>query len=149
MPTSMCLLAEAVLAATPAARSTAATQGTARGAVIRTCGLRPRVRLKRPVDAPRIRRGRRALDTDGIPAEGREHPSEPLLKLKLRVCVPSPKTVRGCPASDCRMNVETARPSLGRIRGPYVLKILTMHVSTPCWPWYPMVSASAYRFASS
>ena len=26
-----------------------------------------------------------------------------------------------------------ARPSLRRIRGPYVLKIRAMHVSTPCW----------------
>src|ERR671936_1074565 len=28
---------------------------------------------------------RRALDTDGLPAEGREHPSEPLLQLDLRL----------------------------------------------------------------
>src|SRR5919201_5300155 len=30
-------------------------------------------------------RARRALDTDGLPAEGREHPSEPLLQLDLRL----------------------------------------------------------------
>jgi preprotein translocase subunit SecG len=29
----------------------------------------------------------------------------------------------------------TVRPSCGRMRGPYVLKIRTMHVSTPCWRW--------------
>ena len=28
-----------------------------------------------------------------------------------------------------------ARPSCGRIRGPYVLKIRTIAVSTPCWRW--------------
>src|SRR5438552_15774739 len=28
---------------------------------------------------------RNALDTDGLPAEGREHPSEPLLQLDLRL----------------------------------------------------------------
>ena len=30
-----------------------------------------------------------------------------------------------------------------------MLKIRTIAVSTPCWPWYAIVSASAYRFASS
>ena len=30
-------------------------------------------------------------------------------------------------------NVTEARPSLRRIRGPYVLKIRAMQVSTPCW----------------
>ena len=29
------------------------------------------------------------------------------------------------------MKLETTRPSPGRIRGPYVLKIRTMRVSTP------------------
>ena len=41
------------------------------------------------------------------------------------------------------MNVTDARPSFRRIRGPYVLKIRAMHVSTPCWVWYAIVSASA------
>src|SRR5256714_8523377 len=31
------------------------------------------------------RAARNALDTDGLPAEGREHPSEPLLQLDLRL----------------------------------------------------------------
>ena len=44
----------------------------------------------------------------------------------------SPATVIGSPASPWRTNVGIARPSWGRIRGPYVLKIRTMPVSTPC-----------------
>ena len=52
-----------------------------------------------------------------------------------RVCCPSPKTVIGRSCSAWRMNVGIARPSCGRIRGPYVLKIRTIAVSTPCWRW--------------
>src|SRR5919202_6758523 len=81
----MCLLAPAEGARTSTAAISDATKGTACGAVVRTCGLCPRVRLNRPVDAPGSRRGRRNLHTDGLPAEGREHPSEPLLQLDLRL----------------------------------------------------------------
>ena len=41
------------------------------------------------------------------------------------------------------MKFGIARPSFGRMRGPYVLKIRTIEVSTPCWRWYAIVSASA------
>jgi hypothetical protein len=34
--------------------------------------------------------------------------------------------------SACDAKVGIARPSFGRIRGPCVLKIRTMEVSTPC-----------------
>jgi hypothetical protein len=34
-----------------------------------------------------------------------------------------------------RTNVGIARPSWGRMRGPYVLKMRAIHVSTPCWRW--------------
>jgi hypothetical protein len=47
------------------------------------------------------------------------------------------------------MNVGIARPSSGRIRGPNVLKIRTMPVSTPWVARYAIVSASPKRFASS
>ena len=46
---------------------------------------------------------------------------------------PSPNTVSGLPAIAWLRKVGTARPSLGRIRGPYVLKIRAIAVSTPCW----------------
>ena len=36
-----------------------------------------------------------------------------------------------------------ARPSFDRIRGPKVLKMRTIPVSTPCWRWYAIVIASA------
>ena len=39
-------------------------------------------------------------------------------KQKQRVCEPSPNTVSGLSASAWSRNVGTARPSLGRIRGP-------------------------------
>ncbi len=43
----------------------------------------------------------------------------------------------------------TMRPSFGRIRGPYVLKMRTMRVST-WWKFrYAIVIASAKRLASS
>ncbi len=48
-----------------------------------------------------------------------------------RVWLPSPATVSGSPASACVTKVGTARPSSGRIRGPWVLKIRTIAVSTP------------------
>jgi hypothetical protein len=48
-----------------------------------------------------------------------------------RVCVPLPCSVIGWPRSAWVMKVGTARPSSGRIRGPYVLKIRTMPTSTP------------------
>ncbi len=41
------------------------------------------------------------------------------------------------------MKFTDARPSLRRMRGPYVLKMRAMHVSTPCCWWYVIVSASA------
>ncbi len=41
-------------------------------------------------------------------------------------------TVTGAPASACRMNVGIARPSRARVRGPKVLKIRTILVSTRC-----------------
>ena len=47
------------------------------------------------------------------------------------------------------MKFGIARPSFGRIRGPYVLKIRMIAVLTPCFFRYEMVSASAKRFASS
>ena len=56
-------------------------------------------------------------------------------KQKLRVWEPSPNTVSGLSVSAWRRKVGMARPSCGRIRGPYVLKIRTMQVSTPCWRW--------------
>lgn len=52
-------------------------------------------------------------------------------KVNERVWEPSPKTVRGSPASAWLMSEGTIRPSFARIRGPYVLKIRTMRVSTP------------------
>src|SRR2546430_5860535 len=55
MPTSMLLLAEAAGAAATATAKATAVAATSR------------------------------LDTDGLPAEGREHPSEPLLQLDLRL----------------------------------------------------------------
>ena len=53
-------------------------------------------------------------------------------KQKLRVCEPSPNTVTGLPSSDWRKKVGIARPSFARIRGPYMLKIRTIAVFTPC-----------------
>jgi hypothetical protein len=65
------------------------------------------------------------------------------------VCVPVPCTVNGTPRSAWLMNVGIARPSSGRIRGPYVLKIRTMAVSSPWNRWYAIVAASENRFDSS
>ena len=47
------------------------------------------------------------------------------------------------------MKLGMARPSLGRIRGPKVLKIRTIPVSTPWVVRYASVIASAKRLASS
>ena len=47
------------------------------------------------------------------------------------------------------MKFVTTRPSCSRMRGPYVLKMRTMRVSTPCERWYAIVIASANRLASS
>ena len=49
--------------------------------------------------------------------------------------LPSPNTVSGLPASAWRTKVGIARPSWARMRGPYVLKMRTIAVSTPCWRW--------------
>ena len=47
------------------------------------------------------------------------------------------------------MKFGIARPSSRRMRGPNVLKMRTMRVSSPWYRWYAMVMASAKRFASS
>ena len=47
------------------------------------------------------------------------------------------------------MKFDTTRPSRGRMRGPYVLKMRTIRVSIPWYRWYAIVMASANRFASS
>src|SRR5262249_23699501 len=52
---------------------------------------------------------------------------------KDRVCDPSPNTVSGPPPTPWVTNAGTARPALARMRGPNVLKIRTIRVSTP---WY-------------
>ena len=49
-----------------------------------------------------------------------------------RVWLPSPATVIGRPVRACVAKAGIARPSFGRIRGPWVLKIRTIAVSTPC-----------------
>ena len=41
------------------------------------------------------------------------------------------------------MKFGIARPSCERMRGPYVLKMRTIEVSTPCAEWYAVVIASA------
>jgi hypothetical protein len=66
-----------------------------------------------------------------------------------RVWPPVPCTVIGSPRSAWLMKVGMARPSSGRIRGPYVLKIRTMAVSSPWKRWYAIVAASEKRLASS
>ena len=55
----------------------------------------------------------------------------------------TPNTVTGFPSSAWRRNVGIARPSLARMRAPYVLKMRTIAVSTPCCRWYAIVIASA------
>src|SRR5205807_10345051 len=57
--------------------------------------------------------------------------------------------VSGSPASACVMNCGTARPSSLRMRGPYVLKMRTIRVSTPRARRYAITYASAARLASS
>ena len=72
-----------------------------------------------------------------------------VMYVKLRVWFPSPKTVTSSLRSACDMNAGTARPSLTRMRGPYVLKMRTILVSSPWNRWYAIVMASAKRLASS
>src|SRR5262249_4454163 len=80
----------------------------------------------------------------------RQRPSmRSLMYWNERVWAPSPKTVMGTPVSAWLLNAGMARPSLSRMRGPKVLKILTMRVSIPCVRWYAMVIASPNRLASS
>jgi hypothetical protein len=49
-----------------------------------------------------------------------------------RVWLPSPATVIGWPVSAWLAKAGIARPSFGRMRGPCVLKIRTIAVSTSC-----------------
>ena len=44
---------------------------------------------------------------------------------------PLPKIVTSSPLSACAMKFGTARPSLTRMRGPYVLKMRTIFASSP------------------
>ncbi len=72
-----------------------------------------------------------------------------VMYVKLRVCDPSPKIVTSSLRRAWLMNAGTARPSLTRMRGPYVLKIRTIFASSPWNRWYATVIASANRLASS